>query len=941
MANGLRHRKWLWVLIGLVAAAAPLLADGSLFGTLSGRVRDESGAVLPGATVELTSLEKGFTRSATTDSSGAFQFALLPPGAFAVKVTLSGFESFESSGNVVTAEKTTTVAPILKIAATAETVTASAELPLVDKTNVSDTTRVEFGLADQLAIPRAYQNVVELATGVNDADADGNTNSHGAIDSSNLYMFDGVDTTDPTTGTFGVNSNFDAIQEVVVSNSAISAEYGRSQGAVINVITKSGTNTFHGSARVLATNDNWDSQNKGSSPPTPANPDGTPFARTKLDKNVYDYLFTLGGPVWKDHIWFFGAYERNPQFTPPAQVAVSDVNPPPLSGQSYTANRVYSAWQGKLTGQITPAHALVFSAQAAPFTGIIRNYWSEFGLPSGELQALTAQDQDNNCSWACVWQARYTGVFGSMLSVEATYAQQRGGITVANEFPSGTFGDSPVYNLEDQLYYNGNPFDGSVERPRDQANLAANIYSQIAGRAHNFKLGVDYQKIESESSFVYPGNQTFFVSGFDASTRTMLLQQGDVWLQGTPPEPSVSNGKIYGIYFLDRFEATDRLSFNLGVRVDVQTGESDLAQAVVDATTVSPRLTASYDILGNGKTLASVAYGQYRDFLVQSIIDSIYSGVPQQVNFDQYLWDGSQWVFNQAIRSGGNSQPINEDLMPANVQEFNIALQQQIGNTMAVGIRGIYRKWTNLIDDARFINPDNLKITTPQNYTDGELKRYYKAIELTAEKRFSRNWQLLANYTLSRAEGNHEAIFTSQLFDYAGTPCTVPAVVSVNDPSVILVPSITGDCVDILGTNRRGLLSYDVTHLVKIFAAYTYPFSFMNLTAAPSFTFTSGLPYQAQRTFSINGDTDNYFYEARGSQRLPNWYQVNFALAADFKVFGPLELGVKGEIRNLTNQQPTIAPGIVLQPNENFGLPNTRSAQATPRNYQFSAYVRF
>lgn len=136
--------------------------------------------------------------------------------------------------------------------------------------------------------------------------------------------------------------------------------------------------------------------------------------------------------------------------------------------------------------------------------------------------------------------------------------------------------------------------------------------------------------------------------------------------------------------------------------------------------------------------------------------------------------------------------------------------------------------------------------------------------------------------------------------------------------------------------------SYDTPHLVKIFAAYTMPFSMLNLTAAPSFTFSSGLPYRAQRNFNINGDTDVYYYTRKGSSRLPNWYSLNVALQAGFKIFGPLQVGVKGEVVNLTNQQPVVATGgITLQPNENFGKPTSRSALLAPRHFQLSALLRF
>jgi len=110
--------------------SAPLLADGTLLGTLTGRVRDETGAALPGVSVSVISEQKGVQRDATTDQGGLFNFPLLEPGAYSVRAVLSGFQSFESTGNIVTAEKTTQVPVQLKLAAETAEVTVTGDAPL-------------------------------------------------------------------------------------------------------------------------------------------------------------------------------------------------------------------------------------------------------------------------------------------------------------------------------------------------------------------------------------------------------------------------------------------------------------------------------------------------------------------------------------------------------------------------------------------------------------------------------------------------------------------------------------------------------------------------------------------------------------------------------------------------------------------------------------------
>jgi hypothetical protein len=839
-----------------------------------------------------------------------------------LRASLSGFQSVERTNNIVETGKTTEVDVTMRLAQAAEAVTVTGEVPLVDKTDMSARTTVRAELTEKLAITRNYQSLIASAPGVTGQTA--NPNVHGALTGNNQYLFDGVDTTDVTTGTFGQNFNFEAIQEVVVQTAGISAEYGRAQGAIANVITKSGTNQFSGSAKAIVTNDDWTAQNKGNSQLT-----GAPFARTKFDEDVWRYALTLGGPVWKDHAWFFGAYEWADVPTPFSQTAGSSSHPTG-TGEDYQQRTDVKLWDGKLTFQATPSHLFTAAANSDPISGFVVQYWGTGFV--AEREALTAQDQ-NSCGDAageesiCTWQARWAGVFGQNLSMEALYAEQNGDIFVRPFEGNG----SPIFSFEDNLYYNGATFDGYVKRPRKQANVAATLYTNLFGNTHTIKGGVDYQDLESVAFFTYPTNRIFYVTDFDPVTRDMTLSPGDLRVDFVDPAESISEGKIWGFYALDKFEVGKHLFFNIGARIDSQSADSDVGNTVVDTTTFSPRLTGVYDVFGNGKSLVSAAYGRYHQFLVQDIADSVYSGIPQQSNYDLFEWDGSNFVLVDEVRVGAGITPVNDDLKPNYLDEINLAVQQQLGNTMAVGLRGIYRQWKDLIDDRRVLDAEGNKVTMPENFGD-ELRRYYKGIEVTFEKRFSRNWQASMNYTLSRSEGNHFLNYTTQHFDYANEDCTVTGT-----PTVGRIP-----CSVATESNQYGYAAYDRTHIVQAFTAYTLPLSWVAITAAPSAFWQSGLPYQMQRNFTVNGETKTYFYDKRGSHRLPNYYQLDFALEAVFKPWGPIEIGAKGEIFNVTNQQQQISNlSIRLLPDANFGAATARGAFQTPRNYRFTALVRF
>lgn len=299
----------------LGALPALLLAQTAQVGTLSGQVKDKSGGALPGASIAAIHQERGFRRDMATDANGRFLFAAMPLGRYRVTASLSGFDTVTVTDNLVETERTTELPITLRLAGQAVEVIVTGEVPIVDKTNTTATTRLSVKEWQKLPIGRSYQTLFGQAPGVVGT---GNANVHGALGSNNQFLFDGVDITDPTTGTFGANLNFEAIQEVVIQTAGLSAEYGRAVGGFINVITKSGTNRFEGSAKYIVTNDDWNEQNKTKSETT-----GASLKRVKFGQVNPVYTGTLGGPVWRDHAWFFGAYEWSENTSASVQIPVS------------------------------------------------------------------------------------------------------------------------------------------------------------------------------------------------------------------------------------------------------------------------------------------------------------------------------------------------------------------------------------------------------------------------------------------------------------------------------------------------------------------------------------------------------------------------------------------------------------------------------------------
>ncbi|HVS32898.1 MAG TPA: carboxypeptidase regulatory-like domain-containing protein [Thermoanaerobaculia bacterium] len=906
---------------------ASLIAQTAQVGTVAGEVKDESGASLPGVTVELLSQERGVSRTFVSDMNGRFLFAQVPLGMYRLRGTLSGFQTTTIPNNLVEAQRTTRVDVTMSLAAARETITVTGEVPIVDKTNATQTTRLSNEEFEKLPIGRSYQTLFGTAPGVVGT---GNANVHGALSSNNLFMFDGVDVTDPTTGTFASNLNFEAIQEVNIMTAGISAEYGRATGGYLNVITKSGGNKFEGSFKILADNDRWNGQNKRKSELT-----GAALERTKFDQLNDRYAATLGGPLWRDRAWFFGVHEISEITSPERQTIATNEN--------FRQTTESPFWTGRLTYQITPSHNIWGKYNESPTSGFIVDYWGT----NAETLAMTRQDQT-----AEQFTVQWTGVFTPNLTGEAMWGNNEEWIGVFPYRASSLHNGAPHFNSTDRRYYNGATFEGIVDRPRNQLTGALSYFADIAGNSHQFKFGVDYQDMKSTAAFRFPNDQLYIDQSFDPVTRAFVpLSRRDY----DPLTLSSSTGEILSFYARDKFEVGNRFFFEVGARYEDQTGESDVGAVTVDSTTIAPRLSGTYDLTGNGKTLIVATAGRVYQFIVQGFSDS-FAEVPQQTNYENYLWNAerSEYVLSNRFEAGARTFRPNSDVDPTYVDEITLGFQRQIGTAMGVGVRGIWREFGDMIDDIFTFNPDGTFNRQVVNY--GPARREYTGLELTLDKRFARNWNLLASYTWSETRGNHFANTFSSLGNWGDANCRSTTDPSIGNNGVI-------PCLEVNdGPRNFGHPPNHRPHNLKGYGAYSRALGPVNLTLGAAGEWISGTRFAKASSLQVlnpvtgaaSGQFATYRYEDFGAESLPGVWSIDNSIEGTFRVLDLMEIGIKAEIFNVTDNQEKASPGATTwcnnttnpaaactQARDRFNKATVRTHFQTPRTYRITTLLRF
>jgi hypothetical protein len=327
----MRHQSKLRpvLLVFLVLFTGMLFAQSqATTGVIEGTVTDTSGGVLPGVTMTLRNTATNFEQTLVTDAQGRFRGVLLPLGPYELRASLEGFSPQVVRGIDLGVGQTRTVELKLAQAAVSEELVVTAEAPLIETARTEGATRLsEEAMSDLPNNGRNFLELTKLTPGVTIVQGpDGDELSiNGQKGIANNVSVDGADFNNPFFGEQrggqrpAFTFNLDAVKEMVVVADGANAEFGRSQGGFVNVITKSGTNEFEGSLKVIGTNDAWDAQNKTRNTIT-----GASLAREKVDHDNIRYSGTLGGPILRDRAWFFGAYETFKPMGSRANTAVTN-----------------------------------------------------------------------------------------------------------------------------------------------------------------------------------------------------------------------------------------------------------------------------------------------------------------------------------------------------------------------------------------------------------------------------------------------------------------------------------------------------------------------------------------------------------------------------------------------------------------------------------------
>jgi hypothetical protein len=875
-------------------ASGPLFAQAVQTAALTGTVKDSTGAVLPGATVNVSSPSQvGGVQTSVSDSQGIYRFPALRPGVYEMEATLQGFKTVKQSGITLPLGTTITIDVTMSVASVSETVQVTGTTPVVDIKSSASNTQLPDTMLQNLPTGRFQPDIINLTPGIN-----GNV-AFGATQSSNALLMDGVDVSDPEGGTPWSFFNYNWVEQVQIVALGANAEYGEFTGVAANSIIRAGSNRWTGLGEYLMERKNWIADNT-----TSLSADLRKSFTPREIKSYWDTTGQIGGPLAKDKLFFFSGFQYFNRQDRPA------------------------GFTGNFTSEKDPRTLHKLTWAAAPnvrVEGFVE--WDKYDIegrgasaqrPTTEVTALEPSPEWN-------WNSQVTWTINAKTMLNVRNGGYWGYFPVEPTPPQTRSGPYPHYDSLSNIYSVNVPYFGRFDRTRNVTAATLTRYAdKFAGKSHELKFGFEFEhsKIRNESG--YPGGRYYYDYG-----GPYLVNLWDGYV-------TTAHINRTSLYAQDAWTVSDRLTLNPGLRLDINRGSVPTG-TVLSNHGLAPRIGAAFDVMGDHKTVLRAHWGRFFDAVLGGQFEFM-DLTQQHPHITAEVLGPNR--FNEIDRRNPSTNlGIDPNIHQSYSDAFLAGVERELISDLSVTaqyIRRNFRDFMGFIDtgsvyaptqkvdpgpDGKLGTADDGSSITVYNKTNpghefllfsnpNKAFRDYDAFQLIGTKRYSKNWQAQLSYTWSHAHGTVD--------NRGGTNSGGGGNQGLGQTGGFVNPNHS---INIDGDSR-----FDYTHQVKLDGTYRVPlFGGFNISAV--YRYTTGLAWGRIATIrGLTQGSESVRIEPIGTRHTDAVNTIDFRAEKTIPLgSSSRRVGIYLDLFNLNNQgviDNTSRSGVIDNSGSTFGNPN-------------------